>query len=101
MAHQNRRESVEAVVGEMILLQDRHPQACRNDHAACTGLDLAGQDLEKRRLAGAVRPDQAVTVALSESQRDVLEQDLLAILKRHKGISDQDSRAGCNCGANP
>src|SRR5262249_12503957 len=42
-----------------------------HSHAAGGGLQIAGDDLKKRALAGAIRPDDPDTIALAHRQVDV------------------------------
>jgi hypothetical protein len=53
-----------------------------------TPIFSAGEHLEQRRLARAVRPGQAVAFAGVELQTDVLEKDLGAVALRDIGEDD-------------
>ncbi len=61
-----------------VLAQPAHALARIQHDLARDGLDLAGEDPEEGRLAGAVGADQAIAVAGDQAQVDVLEQHLLA-----------------------
>src|SRR4030095_1733794 len=59
-------------------IADRHAGIDR--HLAVVGLLLARDHAEKRRLAGAIRPDKSRLLSLLEAHRSVDEQDLMAVL---------------------
>jgi hypothetical protein len=81
VAHQHGAQGIEFAIGEVVLLQDADPQPLRNDDVPGGLLELPGEDLQQRGLAGAVRADQPVTVAAGEFQRDILEQNASAELE--------------------
>ena len=66
-------------------LQDGDPLPGADEDLALVRLDLAGEDLQKGRFAGAVGADQAVAVAGGELDVDVLEDDPLAVGKSDIG----------------
>ncbi|CAI8783898.1 protein of unknown function [Methylococcus capsulatus] len=76
--------------GELILAQlaQTHVEVERN----ITGgrLQIAAEDFHEGRLAAAVGPDQAITVALAELDGDVFEQRLDAELHGDVGCRDQN-----------
>ena len=76
------------VEGELVLPQHRDPLAGADDDLPLVRLDLAGENLQKGRLAGAVGADQAVAVARGELDIDVLENDPLAVGKGDIGCAD-------------
>ena len=60
----------------------------RHRHVAFVGLFLADDHPEERRLAGAVRPDEADLLAGIELERGVDEEDLPAVLLADVGERD-------------
>ena len=75
---------------ELILAQDAYlPRPV--DGAAVRRLDVAGQDLHESRLSGAVRAGQAVAIAGSEFDGDVVEERSGAVRLR-KFINDYHYR---------
>ena len=64
------RLDADAEPGDLVRLGPRNVPTAEQDDAP-GGLQLAGQHLEKRALAGAVRPDQAAELALGEREVDV------------------------------
>ena len=77
VAHQHDREHDHLLEAELVLLQ--HARALRLVHVAGVRLELAGDDLQEGRLAGAVRAGQAVALAFGELDRYLLEQALFAV----------------------
>jgi hypothetical protein len=59
-----------------LLRKVAHRDALAGDPLAAIRLDLAGKDLEERRLAGAVASDQREPVPLADIHLDVFEQRL-------------------------
>ena len=72
----DRVENGVVVIAEMILLQEGQALARRDRHEALRRLELAREDLQERRLSGAVRADDAVAVSLGEFDVYVLEERL-------------------------
>ncbi len=78
VAHHHHVEHAHVVAARDVLLEPAHALAGLEEDLPGGLLQLAGEDLEEGRLAGAVRADQAIAVAGGELQADVLEQHLLA-----------------------
>ena len=76
MAHQHHVEHAHVLVGELILLELAQPLVRVERDVAARRLEVAAEDLHQRRLAAAVRADQAVTIPVAELDADVLEQGL-------------------------
>ena len=74
-------------VGELVLLEPAEPQARLQHHLAGALLQLTAEDFHEGGFAGAVRPDQAIAVAVGEFHRHLLEQRFGAEL-------DGDVRSG-------
>ena len=72
-----------------VLRQPADPHAVRARHLAVVDLLLAGDDLEQRRLARAVRADQADAVAVAEAQRRGVEDHSIAEEQRDVVEDDQ------------
>ena len=76
------------VILVLVLLQNGHARAGLEGNAAGGGLELAGEDFQERRLARAVRADDAVAVAGRELQVDLLKQNAAAELHGEVGNRD-------------
>ena len=72
----------------MILGQDGHAPALADRYLALVGSELAGKEIEEGRLAGPVRPDDAVAVAGSKFEVDVLEEHAFAEGEREIGYAN-------------
>jgi len=88
VAHDDGVENGIGVILVLVLLQNGHPRAGLDGYLAGRRLELAGQDLQKRRLARAVGADDTVAVARHELQIDLLEQHRPA--KLHGKIGNRD-----------
>ncbi|MNW65445.1 hypothetical protein D3C74_438290 [compost metagenome] len=66
MPHDNCLQNRIFIVLKMILLQHSHTFARSHMHVPGVGFNLSGQDLQKSRFTGTVRPDQAVAVSWCE-----------------------------------
>ena len=88
VAHDDSVENGIGVILVLVLLQNGHPRAGLDGYLAGRRLELAGQDLQKRRLARAVGADDTVAVARHELQIDLLEQHRPA--KLHGKIGNRD-----------
>src|SRR5262249_17619981 len=77
VAHDDDGENFVLFEGELILLQDRRFLGTR--HRPGVPVELPGEDLEERRLAGAVRAGEPVAAALAEVDRHVFEQTLRTV----------------------
>ncbi len=64
------------LVGKLILLEESHAFVGIERDIAGRRLQAARQDFHQRRLARAIRPDQAIAVALPELDRNILKQRL-------------------------
>jgi hypothetical protein len=67
-----------ATVRQAVLRQVADRQRRRLDDLATVGLVDAGEHLEQRGLAGAVRPAQADTVSVADLPRDVVDERAVA-----------------------
>ena len=56
----------ELIIFKMVLLQDGETLARCDDDVAVGRLELSGENLQKRRLSGAVRTDETIAVALGK-----------------------------------
>ena len=74
----------------LILLQNGHPRAGLDENFAGCRLQLARQELQKRRFARAVGADNAVAAAGRKLQIDLLEQNRTAELHGKIGNRDHD-----------
>ncbi len=83
------------LVGELVLVQLAEAQAGLQHDVAGARLELAAEDLHQRGLAAAVRPDQAIAVAVGELDGDVFEQRLGFELNRQVGRGEHASPARC------
>ena len=83
IAHDDGLEDTVLVEGEVVLPEDRHPLARRDDDLSAVGLDLSREDLHEGRLARTVGTDDAIAVAGRELYVDVLEEDLGSVRKRN------------------
>src|SRR5262245_58892912 len=85
VTHDDRVKNGGLLERELILAQlaDAHVRLGRD--VAVRRLELAGEDLQERRLAGAVRADQPVTIPVAELDGDVLEERLLTELNSDVG----------------
>ena len=88
VAHDDRVHDVIGVIGVLILLQHGHADVGQHGHLAGGGLQLAGQDLQKGGLAGAVGADDAVAVAPQELQIHMGKQRGAAVVQAQVGDSD-------------
>jgi hypothetical protein len=88
VAHHGHVEDRRRFVPEVVLLEIAQGQALGNGEGARRGRFPAGEDAQERRLARAVRAHQAVAVARSELERDVLEQGLGSKVLREAGDGD-------------
>ena len=80
VAHDHGMDHGELLERELILTQLTDARVRRDRDVAVRRLELAAQDLQERRLARAVRADQAVTMAVAELDGHVLEQRFLTEL---------------------
>ncbi len=78
-------EHAQVLEGELVLAQLAQSLVRVEHHVARARLEVAAEDLHERRLAGTVRADQAVAVAVAELDGDVLEQGLGPELHRDVG----------------
>ena len=85
VAHQHGLGHRLLVEGELVLVQVGDAFPGPDEDLAFVGVELAGQDLQKGRFAGAVGADQAVAVAGGELDVDILEDDSLAVGKSDIG----------------
>ena len=76
VAHQHDVEHAHVLVRELVLLELAQPLVRVERDIAARRLEIAAEDLHQRRLAAAVRADQAVAIAVAELDADVLEQGL-------------------------
>ena len=90
VAHNDRVHHSIRVVGVLILFQHGHADFGQDRDLAAGGLQLTGEDFQKRGLARAVGANDAVAVALDELQVHVGEQRLAAVLQPQ--ISDSNHR---------
>ena len=81
--HNNRIQNIIRVILEMILLQEGESLSGSNDNIPLRRLNLSRQDLQERGLAGSVRSDQTIAVALCELYVDILEQCFLTNSQGH------------------
>jgi hypothetical protein len=91
------------------LRQEAEPQVAAHRAVARVGDELAGEDAQQRRLAAAVRAEQADAFALVDDQRDALQQVAIAdrhvhVLERQQGHRRILAHARCrrkrvDCGA--
>jgi hypothetical protein len=65
------------IESKVILPENSHSLAGRDDDLSGVRLDFAGENLEKSRFAGAIGTNDAVTVAGSEFYVDFLEENLV------------------------
>jgi hypothetical protein len=63
----------------------------RADHLAGVGVDEAEDDLQQRRLAGAVGADDGDALVVADAQREVAEEVLAAVLLLEVADGDQVS----------
>ena len=66
VAHNDRIENRELIIFKMVLLQHGETLARCDDDVAVCRLELSGENLQKRRLSGAVRTDDTIAVALGK-----------------------------------
>ncbi len=78
LAHHRHVDDRHVLVLEVVLLQDAQAGAPRHVDDAVRGDLVAGEDLEERRLAGAVGADEAVAGAGVELEGGALEQGVAA-----------------------
>src|SRR5690242_3016201 len=85
VAHDDGMDDERLFERELVLAQlaDAHVRLDRD--VAVRRLELARENLQERRLAGAVRADEAITVAIAELDGDVLEERLLTELNSDVG----------------
>ena len=81
VAHDHRVDDAVRVEGELILAQDAEPR--RPADAALLRLQVARQQLHEGRLAGAVRPGQAVAPARRKGRRHLVEEHLRPVPHGH------------------
>ena len=84
VAHQDDVEHPSLLEAELVLLEDGGP--LRAGDRAVVGLEHTLEDLHEGRLAGAVRPGEAVALAGGEGDGDVVEEALAAV-----GLGDADN----------
>jgi hypothetical protein len=75
-------EDLLLLVEELVLPQHAEPRRLRDRDHAIRRLLVARQDVQQRRLAGAVGADQAVALAGVELERRTAEQDAVAVHHR-------------------
>jgi hypothetical protein len=81
-------ENTEFVKSELILVEDGNALAGAFADFAAVRIELAGEYFQKSGFTGTVCADQAITVAGSELDVDVLEDDSLAIGERNVGCGN-------------
>jgi hypothetical protein len=84
MAHHHHID--DAVLIEHRVILAKHAEPLRQLHAARHGLELLGEDLHERGLAGTVRPRQTVALAGVEGHGDAVEEHAGA--KVHRDVVD-------------
>ena len=94
VAHHHDVEDALVLVLEVILLQDAEDGALRERDVAVVRALLAGQDLEQRGFAAAVRANDAVALAAVELERDALEEHLVAEVFGEVRDRDHDGGLG-------
>jgi hypothetical protein len=67
-------------VRDAVLRQVAGGVRARADDLAGVGVDEAEDDLQQRRLAGAIRPDDRDALVVADTQREVAEEELAAVL---------------------
>ncbi len=80
MAAHDHVEHALILVAELVLIQLAEPHPDLQHHVAGACLEIAAQHLHERGLARTVRADQAVTIAVAELDRHLLEERLGAEL---------------------
>ena len=73
IAHDYGIKNLKFIVFEMILLQEGQALSLRNYYISVRGLQLPGENLQEGGLAGSVRANQAIAVALRELNIYILE----------------------------
>ncbi|MDT4863918.1 hypothetical protein FQZ97_986520 [compost metagenome] len=91
MTHDHGVDHVEFFVSELILAQLAQAHVRFQHHLTAAGLQIAAEDLHEGRLAAAVRPDQAITVAVAELDGNVLEQGFSPELHGDIGCGNHES----------
>ncbi len=87
MAPDHGIENSVLVKGELVLVEHRDALSSPPGNLAPIRLKLTCHNFQKGGFSGAVRPDQAVAVARSKLDIDVLEDDPLAIGESNIGYS--------------
>ena len=93
MTEHDRAQNLDLVEGVVILLEHGKTLARRNVDRAFRRLDVARKDAQKRRLARAVRADDAIAVARRELDAYILEQNALAKLQRQSACTNHKIRS--------
>ena len=76
-----------------LLVQRRRRQVGAETHGAGIGRERSGEQVEQRRLAGAVRPDDAEPVAAQDARREIGDDARLAIgFRRRLRLDDERAR---------
>ena len=88
VAHDHGVDHPERIERELVLAE--HPEPVGAGDTALLRRDLAGEQLHERRLAGAVRPGQAVAAPRREHGGHVVEEHLVA--EPHRDAADRDHR---------
>ena len=85
VAHDDGVQNGVRVILVLVLLQNGQARAGLEGNAAGGGFELSGEDFQERRLARAVRADDAVAVAGGELQVDLLKKNAAAELHGEVG----------------
>ena len=93
MTEHDRAQNLDLVEGVVILLEHGKALARRDVNRALRRLDVARKDAQKRRLARAVRADDAIAVARRELDAYILEQNALAKLQRQSACTNHKIRS--------
>ena len=93
MTEHDRAQHLDLVEGVVILLEHGKALARRDVDRAFRRLDVAREDAQERRLARAVRADDAVAIARRELDAYILEQDALAKLQRQSACTNHKIRS--------
>ena len=90
--HQHDVEQAQLVEAELVLAERADAQRGGAHDGAGVGAKLAGHEADQRRLAGAVRADEAVVAAGAELPAGALVEELPA--EAHREVAERDHR-GC------